>query len=819
MKRPVNLLLIVSMVLAAPALYAQAPNPDAKLPLYKRVDAAIKKGSEKLLSMQQADGSWPEFKAPPHVFPGGPTAIAVYALLESGVEAQDPRIVKALDWLTAQQAKEVRYDPSNPNKQPPQVVWPSTYETALRLNCWSLADKQTQGKYVKQLKHDAKLLEDSTISQGLWIGTLSYHANGNPVVIDDTDNSNTQFGLLGMWMASRDVYEVDDAYWQKCRKHWIESQRPDGGWGYSRGEPDSRATMTAAGLASMFILYDKLTNREFRDCRGQSLPVPIERGMRWLNERFEAVLNGTQGVNTGPDRDFYFLYGVERVGLASGYKYFGTVDWFKLGAERLLSLQLEDGSWKSLWQPTPTTSFALLFLARGRNAVVFNKLQFESDGGGGKVDNADWNCRPRDLAFLTGWINNTIVEKPINWQIVNTSTPVEDWHDANILYVSGSKPPKFTQADIKKLRQFVEQGGMIFSVSECDGKKAFGESMKKVYAQMFPEYPMTKMDTKNPIYTLGGATQLKGEPALEWITNGIRPLVIHCDTDLAKSWQMNTTGTDKKLFQLGANLFFYATDKQPKQRGSFIWPEEAKATDNVAISVGRVKWGDKGANWNPEPLALTRLVRMMTAQTGHDVKALADGVEAAKAGDSKATVLVLTGVGALKLTSEEETGLKKYVENGGTLLVDAAGGKEDFGRSSLSAIEGVFGASKVSMLSTSHKVFNLAEPADGVITKLQVRPATRDRLGLATSQIEPKLRCVSVSDNGTERVGVFYSREDISSAGLVGYDSLGVDGYGPSGNLDAPAYRLMRNIVLYAAKQTGSTPASQPAAAATQDTK
>jgi len=57
---------------------------------------------------------------------------------------------------------------------------------------------------------------------------------------------------------------------------------------------------------------------------------------------------------------------LERCGAASGYKSFGEKDWFNLGADWLVKQQdKESGAWDGA--NNPSTSFALLFLGRGRS--------------------------------------------------------------------------------------------------------------------------------------------------------------------------------------------------------------------------------------------------------------------------------------------------------------------------------------------------------------------------------------------------------------------------------------------------------------------
>ena len=46
---------------------------------------------------------------------------------------------------------------------------------------------------------------------------------------------------------------------------------------------------------------------------------------------------------------------------------------------------------------------------------------------------------------------------------------VRDLLQAPILYLSGVDDPKFTDAQVQLLRSYVEQGGFIFAVNNCNG--------------------------------------------------------------------------------------------------------------------------------------------------------------------------------------------------------------------------------------------------------------------------------------------------------------------------------------------------------------
>src|SRR5205823_3282983 len=75
---------------------------------------------------------------------------------------------------------------------------------------------------------------------------------------------------------------------------------------------------------------------------------------------------------------FYNLYGIERAGRLSGQRFIGQHDWYREGCKYLVKCQREDGSWSEAGFhdqfPVVSTSFALLFLSKGRTPVLISKL-------------------------------------------------------------------------------------------------------------------------------------------------------------------------------------------------------------------------------------------------------------------------------------------------------------------------------------------------------------------------------------------------------------------------------------------------------------
>jgi hypothetical protein len=707
------------------------------------VERAIDKAKAYLWSLYlPRKGHWPVREN----YEGGHTALASLALLSAGQSYQDARMEKALRWLAG-------------------VETDRTYVLGLRAQVWSKLPHK-DGR--RLLAKDARQLIDSicrpkappvSLRRNPSYGSYGYGSPGK--ITGGGDHSNTQFGILGVWAAASRNLEVPSWYWQLVYRHFDKVQNPDGGWGYGGhrygGNPvgsPSKATMTAAGLASTFVAIDNIDTSKFTKCGQNPLVRPIERGLAWTEKNYRPGVTG------------YLAYAVERVGLASGYKYFGNKDWYKLGAMNLVRRQQADGSIGDL----VNTSFNLLFLVRGRAPVLFNRLEYAGD----------WNNRPRALANLTRWTSRKF-EREVNWQIINLKVPVEEWHDAPILMISGSKAPTLTGEELAKLRRYVHQGGMLFTATECKGRPFDRAWRDQLYPGLFPGYELKELPPDHPIYTAHFRIR---RPVRLWaVYNGIRILALHAFDDLPVHWQTNSYATQTGVFELAFNVVYYTTDHASlRHRGTSPWPADRPIVPLRRVKVARVKYA---GNWDPEPLAWRRFAMLMGQNWQTRVET--ETVTADKLDPAAFRVAAMTGTTAVTLSQAEKKGLKAFVDGGGTLILDAGGGSAAFADSAAGLLEALFGAGSLRRLSSFEGVYRLPGME---IEKVGYRRAARRALGRSRT---PRLMGVKIRG----RVAAFLSREDLTS-GLVGYPCYTCIGYAP-GTLRKPgsAIRLMRNMVLY----------------------
>ena len=220
------------------------------------------------------------------------------------------------------------------------------------------------------------------------------------------DNSNTQFGVLGVWTARKHGVPVEPAL-ELIEKRFLRTQTKSGGWPYT-GPVEGSPAMTCAGLLGLATAVgrreERLLKAEkprppakkpkppaganpndpfFNPPEPPSKPVePAKPKPRKPDARDKAVKRGIENVaaaladaggikrGLGNIYDPYFLWSMERVGVIYGIDKFGKTDWYAYGADLLIPNQNQDGSWgvPRGYGPDVETAFALLFLARSNLA-------------------------------------------------------------------------------------------------------------------------------------------------------------------------------------------------------------------------------------------------------------------------------------------------------------------------------------------------------------------------------------------------------------------------------------------------------------------
>ena len=389
-------LLLVLLCLAPGALAKDPPKPKPKEevndpypPAFRKaVNAAVDEGVEYLLSKQRSDGSWPAADDALRKHRMGVTALCTLACLKGGVKPNDPQIRNAFAHLRAQplvktydvgvllMAIHARYSPL---EELESIKTDKYGNRIIKDPCQSRMSKEDR----KWMQKAVKFLIDHQVD-GHW----RYPEGG-------VDLSNTQYALLGLWAASRCGLKIPPKVWMDSlnwllsvqertgrpvkllvnevrgdyRIAWTENARARG-FRY-RPENPVTAAMTTAGMASIAICQDELWgSRRFKPKDRMRTRRAIRDAMAWMQDNFDVTKN--PGEPTG-GWHYYYLYGLERAGILARARFMGKFDWYKEGADYLLSKQGADGKWLSSHAHLDT-AFAILFLKRSsqrtRNPVI-----------------------------------------------------------------------------------------------------------------------------------------------------------------------------------------------------------------------------------------------------------------------------------------------------------------------------------------------------------------------------------------------------------------------------------------------------------------
>jgi hypothetical protein len=192
-------------------------------------------------------------------------------------------------------------------------------------------------------------------------------------------------------------------------------------------------------------------------------------------------------------------------------------------------------------------------------------------------------------------------------------------------------------------------------------------------------------------------------------------------------------------------------------------------------------------NWNPEPLALEVFAGAAATDRGVHVRVVDEPLDAIGTIDPRPDLVVVSGTDAHTFAEPERRAIRAYVERGGVILFETAGGRGPFTQSAEAMCRELLGdvADPARVVADSRIVTGEGLPDAVNVSRVDYRPYAADLYG--ARETRPRLQGMAIE--GTPRV--LFSHEDISNA-LLDQPCWGVAGYAPRSARD-----LLGNIVLH----------------------
>ena len=203
--------------------------------------------------------------------------------------------------------------------------------------------------------------------------------------------------------------------------------------------------------------------------------------------------------------------------------------------------------------------------ARQAPRLTIARLQY--DGGG------DWYANPSSLPNLLAAIRER-TSLPVEATEARVTITDDRLWDYPFLHMTGHGNVKFSDEDVKRLREYLERGGFL----HADDNYGLDESFRREMKRVFPDRELVDVPLSHPIYHLvydfpKGIPKIHehdGKPARGFgIFLGDRLAVYYSySSDLGNGWEDTATYHDppalhEAALRMGVNLFVYAVTSRP----------------------------------------------------------------------------------------------------------------------------------------------------------------------------------------------------------------------------------------------------------------
>ncbi|MBN9121164.1 MAG: DUF4159 domain-containing protein, partial [Planctomycetes bacterium] len=658
---------------------------------------------------------------------------------------------------------------------------------------------------------------------------------------------------------------VEEQLWRDIIDYYTRTQRPDprnargGYWTYhNAGDIGASFTMTVGGACGLYIANMGLDRSEQQlddatgvaaRCGQYAEDSALAKGMLWVGANF----NFMEGKSY-----FYNYYGLERLGRLSGQRFIGKIDWYRDGCVNLVGMQDPDGSFVSrgdkgtidAGQPVITTSFALLFLSKGRTPVLVTKLAWgnyrpgqagdntvllELDPGGRPTTRPDWNRKHNDARHMVEFAAREIFDNaPLSWQVydprlqelnrdnLKIDSEVSTLLSSPVVYLNGHGAMPFVGrageqlgAEEKVLKRYVEEGGFLVAEA-CCGDKAFAASFEQLLGRILPGSTLRRMPPEHTIWSMFPGVSPADFPDLMYLDRGCRTVAVFSPSPLAGYWEearfmpprenaRAPRNRGEKAFCLSRNVIAYATGMELPKPKLFKNPLVNVPDAGIARSKFRalqLKYvSDASAQSPPAADALRNLMAYLGQHAKLDVALTTEVLAPGELALSKYKFMYLHGRKPVTFSPDEADNVKANLQTGGLLLVDAACNEfkqwKEFDRTFREQMEQMWGQKLVMIPEfvngKEEPLYKIAREAGINLKSVKCRRERADGSGPEAEMQTYAAHLEGIKVDG--RWVVVYSKYDIGCAieGHKAADCLGHD--------KESALRIASAVVLYSLKR------------------
>jgi hypothetical protein len=754
------------------------------------IQRAIERARDFLVRQQKPDGHWDALQSNDKQV--GATGLVLVALANAGLDAEHPAMRRGLAWIRTQ-------------------VPDQTYHVALQTMALAMLSPEADAAI---LARNVAWLEAAQVAAGPQAGGWSYGLRGG-----GSDNSNAQFALLALHEASRVNIPVSRETWVRSQQYWVSCANADGSWGYSGRSPGT-GSMTCAGIASVWITSEQIGTPDAQAarngvscCGGGRSPMTFERGLDWLGRRFSV----TENPGTGDTWLYYYLYGMERVGRFTARRFIGDHDWYREGARMFIDVQDRlTGHFKArrIEDEVVSTSFALLFLAKGRRPVIVAKSRH------GPED--DWNRHGHDIAHLVEYVEGRWKKDypaGLSWHVLDT--PVANHADlmqAPVFWLSGKVLFNLGPEAGPRLRAYIDEGGFVFAEACCPNSGEFDRRFRQLVGEIFPEpeYRLNLLTPEHPAWHAEEVVPPELQRPLLGIDYGCRTCLIYVPpSDLEPAapaipslscyWELGgparkqlPPGIRREVeasLAIGANVLAYATNREVKRKDELFDIQDLPTGTTEEFERGQLAIGklSHAGMCDAAPAALANILRAAARETGIPIDDTPSLIDPGDKALFDYHLVFMHGRKGFSFDPPRREKLAVFLERGGTILADAICAAPSFAAAFRREIAEILPGRPLEKIPADDPIFTAADYGGYDIREVTLRePAGGDGpLAIRRVKSPPRLEGVRIKD----RWAVIFSPYDISCA-LEKQNSMECAGYSRD-----DAEKIALNVLLYSLNQ------------------